>query len=442
LVVGSVPSGLELLVRRGVVFARLADDELADRYREEHGVKADTVIELVLPTAFLVQMKSWEGEDPRSLRALLAEAPFETASAIASHYLGRPSTPPIALSLEPAWEVLGDHELLVGEIQRVSHQERRLLDQLEQVGGEVDTQELMDLEREPMRVRGAYGVAAGRRGAAFSLEKRGFLFPLHPNRYVVPSEVAAVIGADRRRAHEARRERIRSHVIAEDHLPRRARFSADPAPLAMALAMAVRDSAGAIAGEVKGGVGTPRSLVSRLAQRFGKNADETALLIALSRAVGLWEATASSAAAPPGSLRMHELTRLLFDTWRRGGAWDEARPEPEMLRVPQEHRDPSPVGVLRDILLDSLCDLSEGQWVPYREVMAYVAEDPRIGGLRRLLERWAKRVGMATPREEAVARRMLLESLTALGVIDVGGAAREHPAGRRDPDAGHGDSVD
>ena len=38
-------------------------------------------------------------------------------------------------------------------------------------GGEVDTQELLDLEREPLRLRGAGGVTATRRGAGFSLER-------------------------------------------------------------------------------------------------------------------------------------------------------------------------------------------------------------------------------------------------------------------------------
>src|SRR5690606_1907194 len=282
LYVSGLPSGIELLVRRGVVYAR---------------VVGDGRVELVLPTAFLVQLRSWEGEDPRSLRALLAEAPFETASAVASHYLGRPSTPPIALSLEAAWEVLGDRDALRAEVERVSHQERRLLDQIEQIGGEVDTQELMDLEREPMRVRGAYGVAAGRRGAAFSLEKRGFLFPLHPNRYVVPTEVAAIIGAERRSERERRRETIKSHVIEEDHLPRRARFSSDPAPTALALTMGWHESPT----EVKAQVGTPRSLITRLAQRFGRDPEATSMVIALSRAVGLWESEAVSAATPPGN---------------------------------------------------------------------------------------------------------------------------------------------
>lgn len=414
LVVTALPPGLESLVRRGIVFARVAGDDQGS-------------IELMLPTAFIVQIKGWEGEDPRSLRALLSEAPFETASAIASHYLGRPSTPPIALSLEPAWEAIGHFEGLRQEVERCSHQERRLLDQLEQVGGEVDTQELMDLEREPMRVRGAYGVAAGRRGAAFSLEKRGLLFPLHPNRYVIPTQVASIIGQERRLEREQRRETIRSQVIEEDHLPRRARFSSAPGPLCVALTMALHE----MGGEVKSGVGTPRSLVMRLTQRFGRDASGTALLVALSRAVGLWEGHLT-VTTPPGSGTIAELSHLLFETWRRGGAWDEARAEPELLRVAQEHRDPSPAAVVREMVLDALVDLGEGQWVPYRELVAYLAHDPRAGALERLLSRWAGRVGVATPSEWDVAKRILLESLPTIGVVDLGGAALSDAEGNVD----------
>jgi hypothetical protein len=408
--VSGLPNGIELLVRRGVVYARMSGDGR---------------IELVLPTAFLVQLRSWEGEDPRSLRALLAEAPFETASAVASHYLGRPSTPPIALSLEAAWEVLGDRDTLRAEVERVSHQERRLLDQIEQIGGEVDTQELMDLEREPMRVRGAYGVAAGRRGAAFSLEKRGFLFPLHPNRYVVPTEVAAIIGAERLSERERRREEIRSHVIAADHLPRRARFSSDPAPTALSLTMGWHESPT----EVKAQVGTPRSLITRLAQRFGRDAEATSMVIALSRAIGLWESEAVTAATPPGTLSLAELSLSLFETWRRGGTWDEARDDPEVLRVAPEQRDPSPVGVLREMVLDALQDLGEGQWVPLRALMAYIGDDPRRGGFERLLARWSKRVDVSPPALETIAQRILVQSLPALGVVDLGGSDRETASG-------------
>jgi len=104
LVVPSLPAGLEPLIARGVVYAR----------------KGGAGIELVLPIAFLVQLKSWESEDPRSLRALIAQSSFETMSAIASHYLGRPATPPIALSLEGAWEALSDGARLEDEIERLT----------------------------------------------------------------------------------------------------------------------------------------------------------------------------------------------------------------------------------------------------------------------------------------------------------------------------------
>src|SRR6185436_3960020 len=120
-----------------------------------------------------------------------------------------------------------------------------------------------DLEREPLRLRGAGGVTATRRGAGFSLERRAFLIPIHPNRHVVPTEVAQVVGADRRALRETRRAEIRSFVLEEDHAPRRARFAADPSYLAVGMAFAVREPGS----EVRPGVGTPRSLVLRLAQR-------------------------------------------------------------------------------------------------------------------------------------------------------------------------------
>jgi hypothetical protein len=129
-----------------------------------------------------------------------------------------------------------------------------------------------------------------------------------------------------------------------------------------------------------------------------------------------------SAASPPGSLKLNELSSLLFDTWRRGGAWDEARVDSEMLRVAQEHRDPSPVGVLREMVLDALLDLGEGQWVPHAALSAYLEDDPRIGGLERLFARWARRVGLPEPSHTQLAQRVLLESLPTLGVVDLGGA--------------------
>jgi hypothetical protein len=405
LIVPSLPAGLEPLILRGIVFGR----------------KKTRGFELVLPTAFLLQLKSWEGEDPRAIRALVAQAPLETVSAIAAHYLGRPATPPIALCQEPAWDSLSDPAKIEAELERLPPLERRLLESIEAVGGEVDTQELLDLEREPMRLRGAGGITASRRGAGFSLERRAFLIPIHPNRHVIPTEVAKIVGADRHRLRETRRAEIRSFVIEEDHAPRRARFAADPAMLAMAMALAIREPGS----EVRPGVGTPRSLIVRLSQRFGRDVETVGLLGALSRAIGLWEPSASMAATPPGSLPLHALTPLLFETWRRGGAWDEARPEREVLRVPEGSRDISPSGVLRDIVLDALQDLGEGRWVPWSSLSGYLTADARVPGVERLLRRWAERAGVEPPPVLDVTRRVALETLPALGIVDLGGTEGE-----------------
>ncbi len=418
LMVQSIPMGLEPLAARGIVFARVRGD--AAPPSSQSGRSSATAgigtIELVLPHAYLVQLRSWEGEDPRGVRALLAQAPFETVSAIASHYLGRPATPPIALSLEMAWEVLSDAAKLAEEIEKLAPVERRLLEALEREGGEVDTEELLDLEREPMRLRGATGATPSRRGVGFALERRGLLIPVHPNRHVVPTEVGIVVGAAHQAARESRRAQVRSFVLDTDHAPRRARFADDPVPITIALALAVREPGM----EIREGVGTPRSLITRLAQRFGRDVDMVAMIVALSRAIGLWDASALSSASPPGSSPLHELPRALYVAWWRGGAWDEARPDPEVLRLAPEARDSSPVNVIREMVLDALRELGEGRWVPWEAVAGYVRDDTRTAGVARLLRRWAERAGVEPASPIDVARRIALESLPALGVIDIG----------------------
>src|SRR6185436_13074819 len=168
-----------------------------------------------------------------------------------------------------------------------------------------------------MRLRGATGATPSRRGVGFALERRGFLVPVHPNRHVIPMEVATVVGAQRRAEREAQRREIRSFVLTEDHAPRRARFAEDPLPLALGMALAVREPNI----DVRPGVGTPRSLISKLASRFGRDQEAVALVAALSRAIGLWDPSAVSIASPPGSYYVGDLGRALFEAWRRGGAW-------------------------------------------------------------------------------------------------------------------------
>ncbi len=397
LVVEALPPAVEPLVARGIVFAR--------------GAQAG--VELVLPIAYMCVLPTWEGEDPRGVRALLAQASQEVTSSVATHYLGRPATPPLALSLEPAWEVLADPARLRKEVEQLAPLERKLLRAVEKVGGEVDTEELLDLEREPMRLRGATGVTPSRRGVGFALERRGFLVPVHPNRHVVPSEVAAIVGAQRRAERDAQRREIRTYVLGEDHDPRRARFAEDPVPLALAMALAVRDPGV----EVRHGIGTPRSLVARFASRFGREPEAVALIASLSRAVGMWESSVVTVAAPPGSLRVEELDRALFEAWRRGGAWDEARPDGEVLRSAGEA---SVVGVVREMVLEALRELGDGNWAPWEAVAAYVRADSRTPGVARLIERWAQRAGFEPMTPAQIARRISLDTLHVLGVVDIG----------------------
>ena len=399
LTVPSLPPALAPLSARGMVFAR-----------GQRGA-----IELVLPIAYLVQLKTWEGEDPRGARALLAQASFEATSAIAAHYLGRPATPPIALSLEPAWEVLSDLPTLADEIDKLAPSERRVLEKVELEGGEVDTEELLELEREPMRLRTATGVTPSRRGVGSALERRGFLLPMHPNRHVVPTEVSLVIGAARRADRAKSREQVKSFVVSGDHAPRRARFALDPAPLALGMALAMRESAS----EVRPGIGTPKSLAQKLAARFGRPHQHVALLAAISRAIGLWDVSALSPNSPPGSHRLADMLGVLFLAWRKGGAWDEARAEPEVLRLGDGSRDPSPVGVVREMVLEALLALGEG-WIPWTALAGYFKTDERVPGLTRLFRRWAERTTAPAISPLEVARRIVHESLPALGVIDLG----------------------
>ncbi len=409
LFVPSLPPAVEPLVSRGIVYAR----------------SAGRGVELVLPVAFLLQLRPWDGEDPRGIRALLAQTSSEVGGSVATHYLGRPATPPVVLGLEAAWLALTDPSRLAAELEGLAPLERKLLQAVEDAGGEVDTEELLDLEREPMRLRGATGATPSRRGVGFALERRGFLVPIHPNRHVIPTEVSAIISARRHEEREARRVEIRSFVLGDDHSPRRARFAQDPSVLALAMALAVREPSV----EVRSGVGTPRSLLTKLAVRFGREPEAVSILAALSRAIGLWDSSAAQVSAPPGSEKVGDIGQGLFRAWRRGGAWDEARPDGEILRVGSEAREASVVGVVRDIVLSALKELGEGRWVPWEAVAGFVRTDARAPGLNRLIERWAQRAGIESLTVAEIAHRIVFDSLYHLGVVDLGDVDDEEGLG-------------
>lgn len=404
LLVSEVPAAARELTERGMLFTKSAGEG----------------IQLCLPTALLLQLRPWENEDPCAVRVLLWQTGDDAKQAIASYYLGRSATRPLSLSLEQAFDALCNPAHVTSELRDLSPTERRVLEQIEELGGEVDTAELLDLEREPMRLRTGTGQSLARRGISYSLERRGFLIPLHPNRHVIPREVATQIGAGRHDQRTAQRRSILQLVLAADHAPRRARFAKNPAPLTFALAI-LRGATGSVGGGVEAeprenGV-VPRSLLSRWAARLGQDVERVTLLATLSRAAGLWDISAQHT-APVRDCTGDAVTARLFDAWYRGGAWSEAHPGGELARVGRG--DAGALHPLRTLVLEALLELGQGRWVPWEALAGYVRTDARAAGLTRLLHRWATRVGVEVQPIAEIARRMTVESLHALGVVDLG----------------------
>jgi hypothetical protein len=91
-----------------------------------------------------------------------------------------------------------------------------------------------------------------------------------------------------------------------------------------------------------------------------------------------------------------------------------------VLRLAHEARDSSPAGVVRELVLEALKDLGEGRWVPWSSLAGWLRNDHRTPGLARLLRRWGERVGADPVDPVEVARRIVHDSLPALGIVDLG----------------------
>lgn len=90
------------------------------------------------------------------------------------------------------------------------------------------------------------------------------------------------------------------------------------------------------------------------------------------------------------------------------------------MRVAPDSRDSSPAGVLREIVIEALCELGEGRWLPWSSLGRWLKSDARMAGLARLLRRWAERGGLDPVEPIEVARRIVHDSLPNLGILDLG----------------------
>lgn len=370
----------------------------------ERGVEAN---QFVLPTAHLLQLPSWEGEDPLSLRRLLSLQGPDVASGIV-RYFGGPAVAPWTLGLELVYEILSEPVRLQAEVRGLGDSEGRLLREICRLGGEIESIELLDLEREPLRLSGAWGVSASRRGVSFELERRAFLLPIGSNRYAVAAEVHALVVATERGRASAEQQRLRTRIEASTIEPLRAQFSRDPVPYVLGMALHAQRREG-----LRANVGTPRSLWSSIGQGLGLEPAVAELFAVLGRGLGLW--TSPEPWRELGTVS--QLFPRLIESWRLGVVWDLGRAEPEVLRAPASARAPSPARDVALALLDALKNIGAQRWVALEALGQLTLSDPRLVNIDARLQRWAKRLGLAVPEASVVIARAT-QDLFALGVLD------------------------
>lgn len=374
---------------------------------------------LILPSAFLVQVPPSDGDDPRSLRVCLGFVDSEILPAMVATVVGRPLAVTGPLALQEVWEVLSAPGEIAARVAQLPPAEARLLDAIERAGSEVTTEELLALDQTPGVVRTASLIAVPKRGAPYMLQRRGLLYQIGVDRFVLPTEVARVVGASRQAERTERRSRLLATLRLDDFAPRRARYARDPSLVAAAALAMLR----CWQVSLRNDTGTPRGALRRIAERLGEREDTVALLVALCRAAGFTRLLGSENVSP-GSLTgvtVSDLGAILRETYRRGGAWDETRVECEVLRGGIHVRGTTAAPVLRTMVLDALEELARDRWVPVEAVLRYALDDPRAAGAARIHDRARReRPGVYRDTIEEAIRVMLGESLPAIGLVDLG----------------------
>jgi hypothetical protein len=372
---------------------------------------------LVLPSAFLVQVPVGEGEDPQSLRACFSMIDPEIVGPMVTQVLGKPLGVSGPMALQECWEVLSQAGWLERQVAELPGAEARLLDAIERVGGEVNTEELLALDQAPGLYRTQSGIAVPKRGAPYMLQRRGLMFQLGVERFVVPTDVARIVGAPRQAERAARQASIQAAVRAEDHLPMRARYARDPS-LAVVAALAMLRTWEV---PVRPDIAVPRAALKRVAERLGDRDEATAMLIALARAAGFGRlATPLASAVGSLQLRVGEVGGTLWKTYIHGGAWDETRIEPEVMRSGIVARATTAVVTARRVILDALEVVAKERWATIEAVLEYAGTDPRHAAVQRLHERaMRERPGVFKGALEDAYREMLTQSFPVLGAVDV-----------------------
>lgn len=364
----------------------------------------------VMPTVYRLQCPPSAADDPRSLRVLLPALDEESMQALVAAHIGRAPAAPRLLMLGDLLEKLESKRVIERAVSELQPKEKALLLEIEKRGSEVELAELLEIAGAPGRYTnpGAGGQLSSRRSPAYPLLKTGLLFPFGKDAYAIPSEVAAIIGKDRRARASKLRQKVRERVASQDLTPQRARFAVDPGPLTVALLAALRAEGVSLAQDVA----APRTVMRKAARSLGVEAVTAEMLVALARADGLYASTFS----------IREVGARLVRMWRRGSAWDESRTEPDALRSDARFaRVFTPTAALIGALFDLLEEIEGGRFALVEDVVSAVLVDLRTQSAAQKLIRLRRRdrdAYAASP--EAVLRKIVDETLPSLGLIDRG----------------------
>ncbi len=354
--------------------------------------------QIICPAAVRLQLPAAPGEDPRSARALYSRLSDEAIRLLHHGALRDRAGGPRPLGLGELLERTEDPIALAREIEWSSREDRVALAAIEARGGEVTRDGLLALTREP----GRYSVSAGlpMRGTAQSLLAGGYVVPLSHDRFILPTEVANIVGRERREVLARRLSDLRAGIDAREEDTLRARLASDPGPLAIALLVEL-----AATRELeRPDRPIPRSAMTRVARAQHVEPERAELLVSLARTL------------PLRSIRMREVGPALVALYRTTALGDETRLFPAR---PSRKLFATGIVAMRELAIDTLASLPRGRFVSRAEVLASARGDLRAEGIELGLRELARVAPSDVSGSLDRALETIVEtSLAALGLVD------------------------
>ncbi|MEM9192679.1 MAG: hypothetical protein AAGF12_26130 [Myxococcota bacterium] len=402
----SLRRGIDALVgvRPGLPREALGEEAAAAVLRSGLAFEFDGALRI--PGAFRAQIRPSPLEHPNGVRSLLVQLEPEAIHPIVRAWIGRRPLPR-EFAIEALLECFEDPRAIRKAIRELDPEIRRLLRALDRRGGDLLAEEVLHIAGSAARYRTAAGELLPKKGPVHELVRRGLLLP-RQHRWIVPEEVASVVGARSRSQAASLRKSLKEKVRTQDLAPARADLSSDPGPRCLAL----------LAGLVRADVdldaraGVPKQKLRSVGRSVGEPENAAELLVALGRRLGLH--------ARP--LPQPDVGHRLFARWRSSQSYDEARRVADGYRIaPALYRTPSPTLQVRNLVLSLLHLFPSDRFAPLQDLRVAVLAQPEARSLRPLLERTQRtHPGAFIETLEELIDRISTESLPTLGGADVG----------------------